>query len=52
MNKLEVWYEGINKNQKIFIYLVSVGLIFLFGIGLIPLTLLIYLELGLRGRNK
>jgi len=49
---LNNWYENITKGQKIFIYFTSVALIMLFGIGLIPLAILIYLELGERGRVK
>jgi hypothetical protein len=51
MQKVENWYEEINKNQKIFIYVVSILLVGFFGIGLLPLAILIYLELGLRGRR-
>ncbi|MBH0040434.1 hypothetical protein [Pseudoalteromonas sp. SWN166] len=52
MNKIENWYYGITKGQKIFIYLVSTALVPVFGIGLLPLAILIYLELGLRGNNQ
>lgn len=48
MENLKRWYKNINKNQKIFVYFVSVALILVFGIGLLPLTILIYLELGER----
>ena len=51
MQKIEDWYEEMNKNQKLFVYAVSAGLVFVFGAGLLPLALLIYLELGLRGRR-
>jgi hypothetical protein len=50
MKALNEWYEGMGKGQKGFVYLVSVALVFVFGIGLGPLALLIYLELGLRDR--
>jgi hypothetical protein len=45
---MKTWYRNISKGQKIFIYLVSVGLIAVVGIGLVPLAILIYLELGER----
>ena len=40
------WYKNITKGQKKFVYFVSICLIFAFGIGLLPLAILIYLELG------
>lgn len=43
------WYQFMPKGQKIFVYLVSIALILLYGIGLLPLVILIYLELGQRG---
>ena len=46
--KVESWYKNITKGQKIFIYFVSIGLILAFGIGLLPLAVLIFLELGQR----
>ena len=52
VQKLEDWYEGMNKNQRIFVYAISMGLVFVFGAGLLPLAILIYLELGLRGRRE
>jgi hypothetical protein len=52
MQTIENWYEGMNKNQKIFVYAVSAGLVFVFGVGLLPLAVLIYLELGHRGRSQ
>lgn len=51
MHKIEEWYQDMPKGQKIFVYFVSLALILLFGIGLLPLAILIYLELGLRGKN-
>lgn len=50
MKALNDWYEGMGKGQKVFVYLVSAALVLVFGIGLIPLALLIYLELGIRDR--
>ena len=41
----------MTKGQKIFVYLVSAALVMVFGIGLLPLTILIYLELGQRGSD-
>lgn len=40
------WYQNMNKNQKIFVYLVSVALVLFYGVGLLPLAVLIYLQLG------
>ena len=51
MNKLENWYKELNKQRKIFVYVVSYALIGLFGFGLIPLLILIYLEFGLPNNN-
>lgn len=52
MNLQNDWYLGMTKGQKVFVYLVSCALILLAGIGLIPLALLIYLELGLKDRRS
>jgi hypothetical protein len=47
MNKaMSNWYKNMPKGQKIFVYLVSTALVVVYGIGLIPLTTLIYLKLG------
>lgn len=43
------WYKGLAKGQKIFVYFVSTALVLIYGTGLIPLAVLIYLELGERG---
>lgn len=40
------WYKNMTKGQKIFVYFVSAALVMVFGIGLLPLAILIYLELG------
>ena len=42
---MKSWYKNLKKGQKIFLYLVSIGLVPFF-IGLLPLAVLIYLELG------
>jgi hypothetical protein len=52
MNFLSEWYDAMPKGQKVFVYLVSTGLILAFGVGLVPLAVLIYLELGVRGRTR
>ena len=52
MNSLNVWYDEMPKGQKIFVYLVSAALVLVYAIGLAPLSLLIYLELGSRGRRS
>ena len=43
------WYKNITKGQKIWIYLASTAAVLVWGIGLLPLAVLIYLELGQRG---
>lgn len=40
------WYENMTKGQRTFVYFVSLALVFLYGIGLLPLSVLIYLHLG------
>lgn len=47
---LKKWYWGMTKAQKIFLYLISAFLVLIVGIGVPPLILLIYLQLG--GRPK
>ena len=42
------WYNKMNKGQKVFVYMVSTALVIIYGIGLLPLAILIYLELGER----
>ena len=53
--KMKSWYKNITMGQKIFLYLVSIGLSYIF-IGLVPAVLtlagLIYLELGQRGEDE
>tara|TARA_B100002049_G_C15770736_1_gene246658 strand:+ start:177 stop:338 length:162 start_codon:yes stop_codon:yes gene_type:complete len=51
MKEIEKWYRRMGSQQKVFIYCVSVALIFAFGIGLLPLAILIYLELGERNNR-
>jgi hypothetical protein len=51
-NIMKNWYKNINKWQKVFIFLASTALILAFGIGLLPLAALIYLELGERFDNS
>lgn len=52
MNKIEKWYIEMGKQQKIFVYMVSAALVLVYGFGLLPLAILIYLELGERYRNN
>ena len=52
MTALNVWYDEMPKWQKLFVYLVSTALVLAYGIGLAPLAVLVYLELGLRGRRS
>lgn len=49
--QMKDWYKNITKEQKIFIYLVSAALVLVYAVGLLPLAVLIYLELGQRGEN-
>ena len=53
--KIKSWYKNITMEQKIFLYLGSIGLSYIF-IGLVPAVLtlagLIYLELGQRGEDE
>ena len=42
------WYDGINRGQKIFLFAISIPLVFVYLIGIIPLCILIYCELGAR----
>ena len=51
MKTFEKWYREMGKQQKIFVYFVSVALIAAFGFGLLPLAVLIYLELGDRNNR-
>lgn len=46
------WYKNITKGQKIFVYFVSIALVLVHPIGLLPLSILIYLELGQRGTEE
>jgi len=53
--KIKSWYKNITMEQKIFLYLGSIGLSYIF-IGLVSAVLtlagLIYLELGQRGEDE
>jgi len=46
------WYKKMPKGQKTFVYLLSTVLVLVYGTGLLPLTILIYLELGQRGAEE
>ena len=48
---MKSWYKNLAKAQKIFIYVIVTVLVPVYGIGVLPLAVLIYLELGLRGGN-
>ena len=50
MKKLEKWYREMGTQQKIFVYVASAAAIMFFGLGLLLLAVLIYLELGERYR--
>jgi hypothetical protein len=45
---LSKWYRTVNQDQRVVLLLASVGLVFLYGAGLVPLTVLLYLHLGER----
>lgn len=49
---MKSWYRSMTKGQKIFVYLLSAALVAIYAIGLLPLAVLIYLELGERGDSK
>ena len=49
---MQKWYNSTNTPQKIFLFLLSLALVVVFGVGLIPLFILIYLELGRRYGRK
>lgn len=46
---MKQWYENTNKGQKLFMWGVSLLLVWVYGAGLLPLAILTYLELGRRG---
>jgi len=48
---MKIWYKTLAKTQKIYIYVIVTALVPFYGIGALPLAVLIYLELGLRGGN-
>lgn len=50
MKPVNNWYEEMTKGQKIFVYTISV-LALPFFVGIPALLVLIYLELGVRGRR-
>ena len=45
------WYESMTKGQKTFVYFVAGFAVLIYGIGLIPLSVLIYLELGKKSND-
>ncbi|CAE6858839.1 hypothetical protein R75471_00057 [Paraburkholderia domus] len=49
---MKTWYSNITKAQKTFLFTISVLLILVYGIGLIPLALLTYLQLGQPNPNQ
>jgi hypothetical protein len=46
MSGLQRWYCGMRKSQKLYVYIVLVLCIPVYGIGLIMLAVLFYLKLG------
>jgi hypothetical protein len=49
-SSLADWYSSTSSNERVLYFLVSCVLILFYGIGLIPLFVLIYLEAGERDR--
>lgn len=47
---MQEWYNNTNTNQRILMFVVSVGMIPLFMTGLIPLVILLYLHFGSKTR--
>jgi hypothetical protein len=45
-------YKNMTKGQKILVYLVSIALVSVWLIGLLPLSILLYLELGQRSEKN
>lgn len=45
---MQDWYENITTGQRVFLYLISIALIMVYLIGLVPLSVLVYLHLGRR----
>jgi hypothetical protein len=43
---MKSWHKNLTQAQKIFVYLVSCALVPVFLIGLLPLAIMIYFELG------
>jgi len=43
---MQSWYQNLTKAQRALLYFVSIVLILVWGIGLIPLTFLLYLKFG------
>lgn len=48
---MKSWYKSMTKGQKIFVYFISTCSVLVYGIGLLPLSILIYLELGKRSED-
>jgi len=46
MKALENWYNNITPSQRTFIWMLSILLVLLYGVGFIPLALLIWIKLG------
>jgi len=46
---MKYWYRNMPKGQKKFVWFVSIALVFAYFVGLVPVAILTYLELGERG---
>jgi len=46
VNALKQWYRDMTTAQRYFVYFVSMCLVLVYGFGLLPLSILIYLHLG------
>ncbi len=49
---MKIWYKNLTKGQKVYIYLMSTALVLFYATGVLPLSILIYLELGERGSTE
>lgn len=48
---MQQWYKDTTKTQKTLMYVVCVPLIFVYGVGILPLIFLLYCEAG-NGKYK
>lgn len=46
MDSLSEWYKNMNPKQRKFVWFCSLALIMVWGVGLLPTAILIYIKLG------